>query len=581
MFSIEFIKIFFFCFYLIIQIKSQLYGYYDSASYDDTNQETSDYNVGKDFGPCDLHRGLCDFDCCCDEDCNDDQKKRFTFDCYNDYHPKHINDKFKCQNLKKTYEYYKNRSHENNVYSYHNNEDLNKYHDHIFGLMCMKYDRTGDIGEFYKEFEGDDKKKKDKLDEYHKNYINFFNKDIDSDILEAKQNNDIKKINELKAYKKLSSDILLYQSDSFGNCIKTLKINYLKPVENIECGMISNLIREQNEYIINEFLNNYECIKCFIFSDNNKILNTNSINHIELKEKLNSNYAIKEFHITVEFKLNDNDNYEINKFFIKSLIVDSSNKNRIKQKFSVNFINDFGNYKYQSGLPGYLINKPVLFKSNDDVFIGIQIQGADPNDGKCLKKGSSILNINDPYILFKVDTIYTCKLENVNMNTEFEIEDYKIFNNINENDEVGKYGFTSTDIYNNVYIKINKEINENNNKEKCENFISNSKNYKCLPITQFFEIIVSKFGRKGSSQEYIYDIRLFTKYEPIEFDFQFPYNDYKDIELKFIVKFISINEGQFERNFENGNYITSLIPLPEDVKRNDNDDSNNNNNNNN
>jgi hypothetical protein len=66
-------------------------------------------------------------------------------------------------------------------------------------------------------------------------------------------------------------------------------------------------------------------------------------------------------------------------------------------------------------------------------------------------------------------------------------------------------------------------------------------------------------------------MKLITKYEPIEFDFENLDNDYKDIELKFIVKFVSLNEEQFLRDFENDNYKTSLIPLPEDVKYPEND----------
>ena len=151
-----------------------------------------------------------------------------------------------------------------------------------------------------------------------------------------------------------------------------------------------------------------------------------------------------------------------------------------------------------------------------------------------------------------------------------DISGYKIFTNIGNGNVIGKFGFASYQIeggnnYVNDWIEFNDD-NIGNNQEECENYIKGLKNYKCLPITQFLEIIFSKFGKKGSSQEYIYDVKLFNKYEPIEFDFENPYNDYKNIDLKFVVKFISLNEEQFLRDFENDNYKTSLIPLPEEVK---------------
>ena len=569
MFNFGIIKIFLFCFYLKIHIKSQLYPYYHEANFEVDDRETSVFSIGTDFGPCpcDLHRGLCDFNCCCDEDCDDVQIKKFSFECDKYYHQKFINDKFKCQNIKKTFDYYKYRPHENNVYSYKNNEDLNKYNDQIFGLMCMVYDRTGDIGEFNIEFDGN---KENELNRKHEKYNEYFNSRIEKEKTiyirqEQTDNSDIKQIH-------------IYKSDAFGNCIKTLQalyINSSKPIENIECGMNIDKIQDQNNYIIDlldEYQTNCICDNCFILS-NNKI-NTKINDCNEYRDKL-STHVIKEFHIT--FKLNKVENkdnvFDIQDLIIKSLITDSTNLKRIKQKFSVNFVSsdyDTQNPKFKSGLPGYLINKPVLFKENRDatqVLVGIQIQGANPIDGKCLNQNNDIVNVNDPFILFKVDTIYTCKLEDVNMNSEINV--YKIFTNIESGNVIGKYGFASYKVNNKNYINDWIDFNENNikdNKDECENYIKGLNNYKCLRITQFLEIIFSKFGKKGSSQEYIYDVKLFNKYEPIEFDFEDPYNDYKNIELKFIVKFISLNEEQFQRNFENDNYKTSLIPLPEDVK---------------
>ena len=563
MFKFEIIKIFLFCFYLIIHIKSQLYPYYHQASFDEDDKETSTYSIGTDFGPCpcDLHRGLCDFDCCCDKDCNDDQKKKFNFECDEYYHEKFINDKFRCQNIKKTFNYYLNRPHEKNVYSYNNNEDLNKYNDQIFGLMCMVYDRTGDIGEFYVHFDGNAGNKLNELhDEYNKYFSSQLNED-DSIYVKNKDNDNIK-------------EIYLYKSDPFGNCVRTLyrlDINSSKPIENIECRMKNNdQIQEQKNYIT-ELLNEYQCTcdNCFILSNKT---NTNIADCNNYITNL-SNHTIKELHITFRLNLEEDNNnvFNIQEIIIRSLLTDSTN--RIKQKFSLNFVTSDYNIEnfIKSGLPGYLINKPVLFKQGDIVYERIQIQGADPTDGSCLLKSENINNLNDPFILFKVNNIYSCKLGKVSyydLTNPEEIQNYKIFNNFLKDDNIrfGKYGFINDEdsgkVNNWTLINITNEENTN---------CVESGNIRCLPITQYLVIIFSKFGKKGSSQEYIYDMKLITKYEPIEFDFENLDNDYKDIELKFIVKFVSLNEEQFLRDFENDNYKTSLIPLPEDVKYPEND----------
>ncbi len=569
MFNFEIIKIFLFCFYLIIHIKSQLYPYYQEAKFDEDDRETSTFSKGTDFGPCpcDLHRGLCDFNCCCDEDCKDEQIKKFSFECDKYYHQKFINDKFKCQNIKKTFDYYKNRSHENNVYSYKNNEDLNKYNDQIFGLMCMVYDRTGDIGEFNIEFDGDKKKE---LDEMHNNYNNYFSSNINN--IEPLIYKRIKNTNYSDININDIKQILLYKSDAFGNCIKTLEINFFKPIENVECGMIINQKKEkeQNDYII-KLLNNYSCTceECFIFS-NNKINEKieSCEDYIDYLNSSTVNYVIKEFHITFKLNVtNENTPLGISEIIIKSLITDSAGLRRIKQKFSVNFVSSkYENRNFiKSGLPGYLINKPVLFRNGNTIYERIQIQGADPTDGSCLIKGEDINNLNDPFILFKVNNIYSCKLGKVSyydLTKDEEVNNYKIFNNFVKDDKItfGKFGFINDE----KSGKANewKEINFPDENNDCVE----SGNIRCLPITQYLIIIFSKFGKKGSSQEYIYDMRLITKREQIEFDFENLDNDYKDIELKFIVKFVSLNEEQFQRDFENDNYKTSLIPLPEDVK---------------
>jgi hypothetical protein len=326
-------------------------------------------------------------------------------------------------------------------------------------------------------------------------------------------------------------------------------------------------IEEQKNYtrnLLNEYQNSCTCDNCFILSNKT---NTNIADCNNYITNL-SNHTIKELHITFRLNLEEDNNnvFNIQEIIIRSLLTDSTN--RIKQKFSLNFVTSDYNIEnfIKSGLPGYLINKPVLFRQGDTIYERIQIQGADPTDGSCLLKSENINNINDPFILFKVNNIYSCKLGKVSyydLTNPEEINNYKIFNNFLQGDNIrfGKYGFINDEDSNkqNNWTLINFPEENNNN-------CVESGNIRCLPITQYLIIIFSKFGKKGSSQEYIYDMRLITKREQIEFDFENLDNDYKDIELKFIVKFVSLNEEQFLRDFENDNYKTSLIPLPEEVK---------------
>ena len=554
MIGFNFIKIFFFSLYLIIQIKSNFIEDFDKNNReicDNEDSETTEYTTELDFAlcPCNLHRRLCDFNCCCDPCCNQNDRERFTVDC--DIEKKNTaHDKFKCENRKHTYEY-------------QNTKALIESHDHIFSLMCIKYDRTKDMGEFYIELS--DEKINEELESKIKEKNEEMNRKVNG--LKNGENEHVDYNVKINANENENDNFYLFQSDSFGNCVRTLLVKKLEPIEKVECGIRNDSIDNQTDYLTNKSLLVIDSGKTPTYE--NFLLENNIIS-----EGTTGN-TIKEYDITFIYQI-DGNQININDCFIRILYINrNTTENRIiKQKFSVNFLSentDRDSFYFYSGLPGYLQNKPVIFRFNETLIYenGIQIQGANPIDGSCLLNIDNNINMNDPFILFKVDTIYTCKLQNViSMQTTPEdiLNNYKIFNNLrSENNEIiqyGQFGFVfhteNSVTYENNFATLNVGSNNDN-----LNLKNNYINY--LPVTQVLEVIVSKFGLKGSSQEYIYSMKLYTHYEYIQFDFENPFEDTRDIELKFIVKFVSINQEQFEKHGDDINYKSSLIPVPKEL----------------
>ena len=145
MISFNLLKIFFFCLYLIIQIKSSDFkeDYYKNKAkmcQEDEDKETTEYTTELDFAlcPCNLHRRLCDYNCCCDPCCDEEDENNFSITC-DIRQVVSVHDKFKCQNRA-------------NIYHYQDHNALIESHDQVFSLMCIKYDRSKDMGEFYVEY---------------------------------------------------------------------------------------------------------------------------------------------------------------------------------------------------------------------------------------------------------------------------------------------------------------------------------------------------------------------------------------------------------------------------------------------
>ena len=168
---------------------------------------------------CDL-TNRCDLRCCCDKDCSEEIIKNWE-------------DEGNCLKTKKDFlfeDYFcKSR---NDSYNYNKNKAGITVNDHIFNLMCIYFDNTKDMGEFY-------------LDEDYKDEVQTLKEDWTKDFL--KDNQEIKEITKDEVYKYGKSlPFILYKPDSNGNCITIQKVDFLKPFQT-SCFSKSNFSEDPNK----------------------------------------------------------------------------------------------------------------------------------------------------------------------------------------------------------------------------------------------------------------------------------------------------------------------------------------------
>ena len=147
----------------------------------------------KDLGQCTCNlTALCDYNCPCDNDCTSEDKEKFnTKEIDVTRYNKNRMEEFKCKSRKETFEYNKNKAGIN-------------VKDHIFNLMCIQFDRSGDLGEFYEENPKEGEREK------AKSWIKRFFETIKD--------------------KDLNSQNIIYKPDSNGYCLKS-NISELKSHE--------------------------------------------------------------------------------------------------------------------------------------------------------------------------------------------------------------------------------------------------------------------------------------------------------------------------------------------------------------
>jgi len=163
------------------------------------NGETNIYSESKEMAPCTCNlTSHCDIYCCCDTKCSEDDIKNWEDNslCLNK-NKKWVED-YMCKNAEETFKYNKNKAGIN-------------IRDHIFNIMCIKYDRSCDMVNYYLDY--NEETDKSKIDEIKKEWINKFFGPTEATTrrLEKKYKYG-QKIDE--------NELILYKADSNGNCIK-------------------------------------------------------------------------------------------------------------------------------------------------------------------------------------------------------------------------------------------------------------------------------------------------------------------------------------------------------------------------
>lgn len=367
---------FFFLFYFLINFKFS-FSYFEqplivnktkennSANWE--NEETVKFSKSLDMGncTCDL-TSQCDHRCCCDKDCSEEIKQSWIEEkiCLNIL--KNRMEGFKCKNKRENFIYNKNKS-------------GIAVNDHINNIMCIYYDRSGDMGNFYVNEVNDDN-----LKEVRNNWINkFFN-------IKQENNRRLQEGNTNYEY----GDILkftLYKPNSNGEC-KKKKISYLIPFES-SCRFTSEILNENTIPHIEPF--NNKPTKPTIYGDNN---------------------YISEITYIIEY-----DNHTITNETINILKTNSKGSNKIKFKVLWKKKNINMNKKSPSG---YFQGNPIKIAfEKDGQFISYQngffISMNKKDD--ILKCADNLADAKNPSpILFKNNIMYSCKYDNNNINYSIE-----------------------------------------------------------------------------------------------------------------------------------------------------------------
>ena len=328
---------------LILTVTSEMPSHYLTQNSADTSGEQLQGPNNYNSCPCDLS-SYCDYRCCCDEKC-DAKDWRQQGICLNK-EKKNYNSEFLCTDDKKL------------LFKYNSLKAGITIKDHIFNIMCMKYDRTKSMFKFYDISFSTAQNKLESLYSKWKDSLTAHDESKDNLVY-------------------IETGFSIYKPDSNGNCIKTQHIYYFKPIETICYG--------NSKEIKNEISKNKKCkLK------ENDTGNLNEVQYIIYYNYTNSTTS-------------DN-------FICYYIPLSSETEEDRPIKFKVKWINIASKNPKLSGVGGYLQGMPVLIKINGTFRFenGFYVHGADKN-GKC---GGTLKNPTDPVISFKKDLIYSCWTDN-------------------------------------------------------------------------------------------------------------------------------------------------------------------------
>ena len=201
----------------------------DENKNDWKDKETNIFSQSKEMATCtcDL-TSHCDIYCCCDEKCSDDDIKEWKEKslCLNN-NKKWVED-YMCKNGEETFNYNKEKAGIN-------------IKDQIFNIMCIRYDRSSDMVNYYLEY--DEERDRPKINTLQEEWIEKF---IGSTTTTRRLQNEKLKYGQ----KIIGKNLMLYKTDSNGNCIKA-DFYFLIPFES-SCNLdkiieISQIIADEHQ----------------------------------------------------------------------------------------------------------------------------------------------------------------------------------------------------------------------------------------------------------------------------------------------------------------------------------------------
>ena len=290
---------------LLVNIIKIIYSTYEIPGKINHTHENFSYSMQKDMAncTCDLS-SLCDYNCPCDPKCTEEDKKKFNInekDTLN-YGKDRLAD-FKCENKKDKYKYNKNKA-------------GMTVKDHLFSLLCIHFDRSGDLGEFYLE------------DPNNENNQNIQNEWINK-FFGIYDTNQTETIN------------YFYKPDSNGHCINS---NYSK----YKSGKSSCIT--DNTFNVNQFENE-------IFNSNGNII----LQKENVRYYSNSQNNIKDFKITGS---NENKNQNRPKGYIQGGPIKIQAGGNTYDQYYLPIIDENMTCITDNNINNAISIKPILFKNN-------------------------------------------------------------------------------------------------------------------------------------------------------------------------------------------------------------------------
>ena len=272
---------------------------------------------------------FCDYNCWCDDDCSEEEKRsQFNLKekdfVYNNNRMK----QFMCSDSKQdNFDYNKNKAGIN-------------LKDHIFNLMCIQIDRSGDMGEFY-------------LDKYEdqSDWVDTFFYNKENTIPENALN-------------------FSYKPDSNGYCIPSV----ITPYNNLEYSCI---------YTSSQINNNQEVDQV---NNNGRIERISNMKYIKESQQIRNEYFRKStsshlIDFTIRWNGNTNNNRPSSYIQGSPIVIripNDNNNDHLYDQYFIPIINNDGTCIYNQDFENVVNIKPILFK-NKAIYSCIMNGPQDPN----------------------------------------------------------------------------------------------------------------------------------------------------------------------------------------------------------